>query len=263
MTLAWSAFRGALALHLRLYLFRQSRIITGVAMPVTTAAIAVLVLSQGPATPEQYFHVMVGGGLAGMWGAVLGTAMMTLRREREWYGTLPLLTAVAAPLEAIFGGYLVAESLAGFLGVVMSLGAGVALLGAPLGLASPGTLLVSLPVAAVAVAAIAFPIMPLVLVAPVLTRWINGMEYPVWILAGFLFPIALLPAWTTPLSYGLPAYWATEALRQASRTDGAWQAAAPLWLITLALCAGYLAFGLWLLRLVVRRVQRSGAVIAQ
>lgn len=262
MTLAWSAFRGAFALHLRLYLVRQSRIITGLATPVAMAAIAVLVLRQGPATDAQYFHVMVGGGVAGMWGAVLGTAMLTLRREREVSGTLPLLTTVAAPLEAIFGGYLVAEAVAGFLGIAVSLGAGAALLGAPVGLESPGTLLVSLPVAAVAVAAVAFPVMPLVLLLPVLTRWINGMEYPVWILAGFLFPITLLPAWTTPLSHALPVYWAIEAMRTAARGDGAWMRAVPLWGLTLVLCAVYVAVGLAVLRVVVRRVQRSGSVLA-
>ena len=29
-----------------------------------------------------------------MWGSVLGTALFTVRREREWYGTLPLLERV-------------------------------------------------------------------------------------------------------------------------------------------------------------------------
>jgi ABC-2 type transport system permease protein len=38
------------------------------------------------------------------------------------------------------------------------------------------------------------------------------MEFPVYILSGFLFPIALLPGWTTPLSYLLAPYWAARAL---------------------------------------------------
>jgi hypothetical protein len=39
-------------------------------------------------------------------------------------------------------------------------------------------------------------------------QWQNAMEFPVYILAGFLFPIALLPDWTGPISYALPPYWA-------------------------------------------------------
>jgi ABC-2 type transport system permease protein len=46
------------------------------------------------------------------------------------------------------------------------------------------------------------------------------MEFPVYILAGFLFPIAMLPGWTTPISYILPPYWAARALHETS-TGGA------------------------------------------
>jgi len=40
------------------------------------------------------------------------------------------------------------------------------------------------------------------------------------VLCGFLFPIALLPGWTTPVSYLLPPYWAAVALHGTS-TGGA------------------------------------------
>jgi ABC-2 type transport system permease protein len=42
------------------------------------------------------------------------------------------------------------------------------------------------------------------------------MEFPIFILSGFLFSIALLPGWTTPLSYILAPYWAARALQGAS-----------------------------------------------
>jgi len=51
-------------------------------------------------------------------------------------------------------------------------------------------------------------------------QWQNAMEFPVYILAGFLFPIALLPEWTTPLSYILPPYWAARALHETSTGAG-------------------------------------------
>jgi ABC-2 type transport system permease protein len=51
-------------------------------------------------------------------------------------------------------------------------------------------------------------------------QWQNAMEFPVYIFAGFLFPIALLPGWTTPISYVLPPYWAAIALHGTS-TQGA------------------------------------------
>ncbi|HET7144768.1 MAG TPA: hypothetical protein VFI68_12180, partial [Anaerolineales bacterium] len=47
-------------------------------------------------------------------------------------------------------------------------------------------------------------------------QWENAMEFPVYIICGFLFPIALLPQWTTPISYLLPPYWAAMALHGTS-----------------------------------------------
>jgi ABC-2 type transport system permease protein len=50
-------------------------------------------------------------------------------------------------------------------------------------------------------------------------QWQNAMEYPVYILAGFLFPILLLPGWTTPISYLLPPYWAAVSLHGTSTAN--------------------------------------------
>jgi ABC-2 type transport system permease protein len=48
----------------------------------------------------------------------------------------------------------------------------------------------------------------------------NAIEFPIYMLCGFLFPIALLPGWTTPFSYILAPYWAARALHGTS-TGGA------------------------------------------
>jgi ABC-2 type transport system permease protein len=42
------------------------------------------------------------------------------------------------------------------------------------------------------------------------------MEFPVYILCGFLFPVALLSNWARPISYLLPPYWAARALHETS-----------------------------------------------
>jgi ABC-2 type transport system permease protein len=63
-------------------------------------------------------------------------------------------------------------------------------------------------------------IAPLFVMSPAVQRWENAMEFPMYILGGFLFPIALLPGWTTPISYLLPPYWAAVALHGTS-TGGA------------------------------------------
>jgi ABC-2 type transport system permease protein len=63
-------------------------------------------------------------------------------------------------------------------------------------------------------------IAPLFVMSPAVQGWQNAMEFPIYVLCGFLFPIALLPGWTTPISYLLPPYWAAVALHGTS-TGGA------------------------------------------
>jgi ABC-2 type transport system permease protein len=63
-------------------------------------------------------------------------------------------------------------------------------------------------------------ISPIFVMNPGVRAWQNAMEFPVYVFCGFLFPIALLPGWTTPVSYLLPPYWAAVALHGTS-TGGA------------------------------------------
>ena len=61
---------------------------------------------------------------------------------------------------------------------------------------------------------------PMVLL-PLLTRWVNAIEYPVWILAGLMFPVTLLPVWSRGLSLVLAPYWAADSVSLAARVSRA------------------------------------------
>jgi ABC-2 type transport system permease protein len=63
-------------------------------------------------------------------------------------------------------------------------------------------------------------IAPVFVMNPGVRSWQNAMEFPVYLMCGFLFPIALLPGWSNPISYLLPPYWAAVALHGTS-TAGA------------------------------------------
>jgi len=71
-------------------------------------------------------------------------------------------------------------------------------------------------------------------------QWQNAMEYPVYILAGFLFPVLLLPGWTTPVSYILPPYWAAVALHGTSTTNAPVEQTLFAWAMMLVLSVIYL-----------------------
>jgi ABC-2 type transport system permease protein len=76
-----------------------------------------------------------------------------------------------------------------------------------------------------------------------------------------MFPIAILPRWTNPASYVLPPFWAAEALERATASGGL-PAIVPIWIVTIALSAGYLAAAMMVFRLVTRRMALTGALTA-
>jgi ABC-2 type transport system permease protein len=48
--------------------------------------------------------------------------------------------------------------------------------------------------------------------------WVLGnfFEYPVWLICGFLVPLALLPGWVHPISWALAPTWGMSAIRESA-----------------------------------------------
>jgi ABC-2 type transport system permease protein len=91
-------------------------------------------------------------------------------------------------------------------------------------------------------------IAPIFVMNPGVQAWQNAMEFPVYILCGFLFPIALLPQWTTPFSYILPPYWAARALHGTSTGGARIEETVFAWLMLLIFCAIDLFIASWLFK---------------
>jgi ABC-2 type transport system permease protein len=77
------------------------------------------------------------------------------------------------------------------------------------------------------------------------TAWALGnmLEYPVWLICGFLVPLTLLPDWVRPVSWVLAPTWGMNAIRQSALGGTPWP--------DLALCVGlgalYIALGVLVL----------------
>jgi ABC-2 type transport system permease protein len=50
------------------------------------------------------------------------------------------------------------------------------------------------------------------------TAWALGnlLEYPVWLICGFLVPLSLFPGWVRPISWALAPTWGMRAIREAA-----------------------------------------------
>src|SRR5262249_44392364 len=134
------------------------------------------------------------------------------------------------------------------------------LLAGQLGLTPSPALALSVLVSMLAIAALGLLFAAPMLLLPILTRWINALDYPVWILGGLMFPIVLLPVWIRPLSLALAPYWAAESLSTAAR-GASLAALAPQWGAALALAAGYAALSVGAFELVLRRARADGSLV--
>jgi ABC-2 type transport system permease protein len=56
------------------------------------------------------------------------------------------------------------------------------------------------------------------------TAWALGnlLEYPGWLVCGFLVPVTLFPQWVGWLAYALPPTWGMRAIREAASGGSPW-----------------------------------------
>jgi ABC-2 type transport system permease protein len=88
----------------------------------------------------------------------------------------------------------------------------------------------------------------------------NAMEFPIYMLCGFLFPIALLPGWTTPLSYILGPYWAARALHGTTTGSATFAEVALCWGMMVLLASAYLVISQWLTRIVLHKARADASL---
>jgi ABC-2 type transport system permease protein len=159
--------------------------------------------------------VVVGSGLTGLWSSLLFVSGNSINVER-WTGTLESLVGVPTPFDVIVFGKNLANVFQSLLSMVTSYGLAAFLFGYSLSLTQPLLFFITLLLSMFAFICFGLTIAPLFVLYRSIQQWQNAMEFPVYIMCGFLFPIALLPGWTTPVSYLLPPYWAALALHGTS-----------------------------------------------
>lgn len=182
-------------------------------MPLIYALIAFGILRDKGASAGIY--VAVGSGLAGLWSTLLFGSGNAITSER-WTGTLENIAATPTPLWVIVFGKTLASTLQSALSMIVSYLFGWLVFGYPLTIGQPPEFFAVFLVGLVSFIALGLMLSPAFLLNPQIQQFQNAMEYPIYILSGFLFPIALLPMWTTPLSYALSPYWTARALQAAA-----------------------------------------------
>ncbi|MDD2921439.1 MAG: ABC transporter permease, partial [Anaerolineales bacterium] len=144
--------------------------------------------------------VVVGSGLTGLWSSLLFVSGNSINVER-WIGTLESLIGVPTPFDVIVFGKNLANVFQSLLSMIVSYMLAAWLFGYSLTLTQPLLFFLTLLLSMFAFVCFGLTIAPVFVMYRSVQQWQNTMEFPVYILCGFLFPIALLPNWSTPASY--------------------------------------------------------------
>jgi len=200
-------------LHLKQVAIDLFVIFTVIIQPLIVAMLAIFMLRDTEGFEAIY--VIVGSGLTGLWSGTLFFSAFNINTER-WTGTLESIVASPTSLMTV----VIGKSLANTVMSVSSMIFGYALVSSifrfELNIANASAFVVSLILGLASLVSLGLVIAPFMSMNLGAHVWVNAMEFPVFTLAGFLFPIALLPAWVTPISYLLAPYWAARALHETS-----------------------------------------------
>ncbi|WP_182525930.1 ABC transporter permease [Nocardioides dongkuii] len=191
--------------------------------------------------PEAMQYAGLGAAVMGMWTAQGVIASSLLTRER-WAGTLELVVAAPVGLGRILVPTTMAMSTIGLYCVVATLAWERWVFDLRLEVASWPLFVAAVLMTALTLALVGY----FLAVTAVRYRysWALGaaLEYPGWILCGFLIPVATLPVWVQPLSWAIPTTWGMAAVRSAADGGSPWA--------DLAMCAAtgaaYAVLAAWL-----------------
>jgi ABC-2 type transport system permease protein len=207
-------------LHLKMIAVSVFEGVFQVIWPIYFATVAFLLYGRSD-EPGVLVYAGLGAAVMGIWSVVTTTASGLLQRER-WLGTLELLVASPTRFALVLVPITTAMASLGLFSLVSTLLWAWLLFGITVPVASPVAFALSIVVSVFSVALLGFLLS--VAVVRYRTAWAMGnlLEYPGWLLCGFLVPLTLFPAWVSWISYALPPTWGMQAIRASAAGESPW-----------------------------------------
>jgi ABC-2 type transport system permease protein len=185
----------------------------GVLWPLFFATTAFLMYGAGD--ERALVSAAVGASVMGIWSSTSTAGAQAIQRER-WQGTLELLAAAPTPFPVTIIPITLAMSTVGLYSMVATAVWGRLLFGISIDVAHPWLLLLAVVITVVAIGMFGFLFS--VTVVRLRSAWTLGnmLEYPIWLICGFLVPLSLLPSWVHPIAWVLAPTWGVRAIREAT-----------------------------------------------
>jgi ABC-2 type transport system permease protein len=204
-------------------------------------------------------YAVLGGGMMGMWGNTLYASGFSIEFEK-WQGTLENVMAAPSNLMHVIAGRSISNALLGLTNMVAILL--IAALGfrVQLGIANPILFAVSLVLTLHSVSSLGLIFASAFVLSRSAQVFTNGLEFPIYIISGSMFPVVLLGPFE-PISYILGPKWGIDAIREAAITADVstlyWRNIGIMLLIT----AIYLTIATVLFKLVEKKARRNGTLV--
>jgi ABC-2 type transport system permease protein len=200
-------------LHFKMLSRSSFNSVLGIVYPLFFATVAFFMYREG--SPHALLYASLGASVMGIWATTSTAAGGALQRER-WHGTLELLVAAPAHFSLVMLPVTLAMSTIGVYSMAATLVWGRLVFGIELHIEHLFVFCVAVVVTIVAVGMCGFLLA--VTFVRYRTAWALGnlLEYPVWLICGFLVPLSLFPGWVLPFSWVLAPTWGMRAIREAA-----------------------------------------------
>jgi ABC-2 type transport system permease protein len=207
------AFWASVRLSLLLFLADPQWVIPATIAPVIFGFAAFELYQGSGATLVLY--AILGAGMMSMWGQTLYGAGWATGQDRE-LGTLePTLSTPTSYLWVVFG-RIVVNAITGLVGGLVVFAVVSFAYPHPLPLRAPVEFVLLFAFVLVTLASVGL-VLSAVYVYTRYAGFINNFgEFGFYIITGSMFPVVLLPFWTSPVALLLPPTWALDALRYAA-----------------------------------------------
>jgi ABC-2 type transport system permease protein len=200
-------------IHLKMLSTSSFNGLLGIVYPLFFATVAFFMYRAG--SPQALLYASLGASVMGIWGATSTAAGAALQRER-WHGTLELLVAAPAPFALVLLPVTIAMASIGLYSMATTLFWGWALFGIDVHIHHWLLFCLAVPATVISIGMCGFLIA--VSFVRYRTAWALGnlLEYPVWLICGFLVPLSLFPGWVRPISWALAPTWGMSAIRESA-----------------------------------------------
>jgi ABC-2 type transport system permease protein len=182
--------------------------------PLFFATVAFFMFGDSKGT-ESLVFASLGAAVMGVWTATSVPSASALQRAR-WQGTLELQVAAPTHFSLVLLPMTIATSTIGVYCMAATLLWGRFLFGIDLPVEHPFLFVLSIPATILSIGMLGFLLAAIVV--RYRTAWTIGatLEYPVWLVCGFLVPLSLFPAWVRPISWLLAPTWGINSIRESA-----------------------------------------------